>query len=195
MRPIPTSLRTQNSGFSLIELMVVVAISGILAAVAIQSMELMILKMKFKSQLVMILHTIDLAEHSSEESALLGVVTRNWCQACECSDDCKTANFRSPACEGCRISSDATWRHLGFASTPMSPYNTPYMIDANECEYADRCQFRDQIQLSREDGHINYKLSLPRAVAPDALRLNVDSIVDKLSRRVGDQDLNGHMPP
>jgi prepilin-type N-terminal cleavage/methylation domain-containing protein len=188
------SPHARTAGFSLVELMIVTAIIGVLATIAVQKMTDILLRIKFKAQLTSILHSLEVVRGASESSPYLGVVTGNWCTACSCTDSCRNVDFKSPSCEFCRTLSDDTWRKLGFPSTPMSAFGTPYLMDENEFENSD-CSRRDLLTVARDDGGVDYKLLLPRATCPDTMKLNLENIVGHLASRDGNQALNDWPPP
>lgn len=148
------ALLKNQDGFSLIELMMVVGIVGLLSAIAVPSMKLMSDRAKIsaaKSQMALAVSTAEII-HLSNKTVIEAII-EVYPASAGCTHCLQGASGHSDPATWTNISAgDASWRVLGYPSTPIDPWGRPWVMDENQGEYGpDDCRF-DSLFSAGPDG-------------------------------------------
>lgn len=140
-------LRPSQAGFSLIELMIVVAIIGILSAIAVPNMASGAKKALARSHLKQMVASIKPLRIDDDRNKTLIDITGTVCSIC----DLGGGYARSVVGLEPNAAYDQRWRNMGFDRTPRDPWGNIYLLDENEGEAAD-CRM-DAFYSAGPDGY------------------------------------------
>jgi general secretion pathway protein G len=138
----------QILGFTLIELLVVIALIGLLASVimvAVRKQNATAKATKLTADFKQIQTQIDISR--LQNNLRVQQITGSGCSDCAFRDGLPISSHTAAL-----IALNTSWQRLGFAISPVDPWNNPYMMDENEQEGGSAdCRF-DQVWSAGPDG-------------------------------------------